>query len=127
MDDSSAPNIQNEYFNQVRREKTRVAVTLNSGRRLTGRIRSFDKFTVLLESSQGEQIIFKHAIAIVGPSTAAPGTRARGGFSNRMQVASKDTPSQPTPSSGPADDDSKPATAGASPGGGDAGETSSQA
>lgn len=126
MDDSSAPNIQNEYFNQVRREKTRVAVTLNSGRRLTGRIRSFDKFTVLLESSQGEQIIFKHAIAIVGPSTAPPGARARTGFSNRVQMASKRTPPRPTPSMDVAGDDSKPEVAGSSTDDENADETSSQ-
>ena len=97
MEDSPAPNIQNEYFNQVRREKTRVAVCLNNGRRLTGRIRSFDKFTVLLESAQGEQIIFKHAIATVGPSTAPPNARARGGFNNRMQMPAKQATSKSTP------------------------------
>ena len=126
MDDSSAPNIQNEYFNQVRREKTRVAVTLNSGRRLTGRIRSFDKFTVLLESSQGEQIIFKHAIAIVGPSTAPPGARARTGFSNRVQVSSKHTPPRPKPSRDAAGDESKPEAADSSAVDENTGETSSQ-
>ncbi len=54
MDEGTAPNIQNEYFNTARREKRRVAVFLNSGRRLTGRIRSFDKFTILLDTAQGE-------------------------------------------------------------------------
>ena len=86
MDEGSAPNIQNEFFNQVRREKRRVAVFLNSGKRLTGRIRSFDKFTILLETNQGEQIIFKHAIATVGPSVQAPAQRPREGFNNRMEL-----------------------------------------
>ena len=124
MDDSSAPNIQNEYFNQVRREKTRVAVTLNSGRRLTGRIRSFDKFTVLLESSQGEQIIFKHAIALVGPSMAPPPERTRGNFSNRMQVSSTRPPSTPPPSGAPGSGESETTTEATNDE--NAGETSSQ-
>ncbi len=86
MEEGSAPNIQNDFFNQARREKRRVAVFLNSGKRLTGRIRSFDKFTILLETSQGEQIIFKHAIATVGPSVPPPSQRPRDGFRNRMEM-----------------------------------------
>jgi len=65
MDREDSLNIQNDFFNQARKEKSRVLVFLNSGRKITGRIKSFDKFTVILESSQGEQMIFKHAIATV--------------------------------------------------------------
>ena len=86
-EDGSSPNIQNDFFNQARREKRRLAVLLNSGRRLTGRIRSFDKFTLILDTGQGEQIIFKHAIATVGPAPVpATGNKARPrpGFNNRI-------------------------------------------
>ena len=87
MEEGASPNIQNDYFNTARREKRRVAVLLNSGRRLTGRIRSFDKFTLLLETAQGEQMVFKHAIATVGPVAAAgKGARPRQGFGNRMPL-----------------------------------------
>ena len=65
MDREDSLNIQNDFFNQARKDKARVLVFLNSGRKLTGRIKSFDKFTVILESAQGEQMIFKHAIATV--------------------------------------------------------------
>lgn len=68
MDREDSLNIQNDFFNQARKEKSRVLVFLNSGRKITGRIKSFDKFTVILESSQGEQMIFKHAIATVSNS-----------------------------------------------------------
>jgi host factor-I protein len=33
--------------------------------KLTGRIRSFDKYSVVLESNNQEQLIFKHAISTV--------------------------------------------------------------
>ena len=65
MDRDDALNIQNEFFNQARKEKARVLIFLNSGRKLTGRIKSFDKFTIILENGQGEQMIFKHAIATI--------------------------------------------------------------
>ena len=50
-DGKQAPqNIQDAFLNTVRREKTAVVVYLLNGAKLTGRIRSFDKFSVLLES-----------------------------------------------------------------------------
>jgi host factor-I protein len=33
--------------------------------KLTGKIRSFDKYSVLLENNSQEQLIFKHAISTV--------------------------------------------------------------
>ena len=48
-----------------RKEKLAVTIYLLSGVKLTGRIRSFDKFSVVLESNSQEQLIFKHAISTV--------------------------------------------------------------
>lgn len=58
-------NIQNTFFNQARKDRAKVTVYLTSGIKLVGRIKSFDKFTVILESSNGEQMIFKHAVSTV--------------------------------------------------------------
>ena len=55
MEKDSSLNIQNDFFNQARKEKARVLIFLNSGKKLTGRIKSFDKFTLILEGQQGEQ------------------------------------------------------------------------
>jgi host factor-I protein len=63
-----ARNLQNDFFNTARKERVIVTVFLGNGKRLTGRIKSFDKFTLLLESHQGEQIVFKHAISTVSAS-----------------------------------------------------------
>lgn len=65
--------IQNEYFNRARKERILVTIFLANGKRLIGRIRAFDKFTVLLETHHGDQIIFKHAISTVGPARMAAG------------------------------------------------------
>lgn len=65
-DGKSAPqNIQDAFLNTVRREKVAVTIYLLSGAKLLGKIRSFDKFSVLLESSSQEQLIFKHAISTI--------------------------------------------------------------
>lgn len=58
-------NIQDAFLNTLRREKTTVTVYLLNGAKLMGKIKSFDKFSVLLESGPQEQLIFKHAISTI--------------------------------------------------------------
>jgi len=58
-------NIQDVFLNNARREKTLTTIYLLSGVKLTGRIKSFDKYSVILESNNQEQLIFKHAISTV--------------------------------------------------------------
>jgi len=58
-------NIQDGFLNSARKERTVVTLYLLSGVKLSGRIRSFDKYSVVLESSSQEQLIFKHAISTV--------------------------------------------------------------
>ena len=58
-------NIQDAFLNTVRRERDTVTIYLMNGAKLTGRIKSFDKFSVLLESGAQEQLIFKHAISTI--------------------------------------------------------------
>lgn len=66
-------NIQDAFLNTVRREKTPVIVYLVNGAKLTGRVRSFDKFSILLESGSHEQLIFKHAISTISQSKRSTG------------------------------------------------------
>lgn len=73
-DGKQAPqNIQDAFLNTVRREKATVVVYLLNGAKLTGRIRSFDKFSVLLESGSQEQLIFKHAISTISQTKRPTG------------------------------------------------------
>ena len=58
-------NIQDAYLNSVRREKLPVTVFLISGVKLIGKIKGFDKYSVILEANSQEQLIFKHAISTV--------------------------------------------------------------
>lgn len=73
-DGKPAPqNIQDAFLNTVRREKVTVVIYLVNGAKLSGRIRSFDKFSVLLESGSHDQLIFKHAISTVSQARRASG------------------------------------------------------
>src|ERR1700729_945690 len=62
MDAKPAQNIQDTFLNTVRKDKSPITIYLVSGVKLTGKIRSFDKYSVLLETTNQEQLIFKHAI-----------------------------------------------------------------
>src|SRR6201992_783006 len=65
MDAKPAQNIQDRFVNTVRKDKSPSTIYLVSGVKLTGKIRSFDKYSVLLENNNQEQLIFKHAISTV--------------------------------------------------------------
>ncbi len=65
MESKPAQNIQDTFLNTVRKDKSAVTIYLVSGVKLTGKIRSFDKYSVLLENNAQEQLIFKHAISTV--------------------------------------------------------------
>jgi host factor-I protein len=95
--DSNKPaqNIQDSFLNTARKERASITIYLLSGVKFTGRIRSFDKYSVVLEANGQEQLIFKHAISTVvmgrvashgphmahpekaaGPASAAPAAAA---------------------------------------------------
>ena len=65
MENKPAQNIQDTFLNTARKERTNITIYLLSGVKLTGRIRSFDKYSVVLETNNQEQLIFKHAISTV--------------------------------------------------------------
>src|SRR5262245_34257516 len=63
--EKQAQNIQEAFLNNARKDKTFLTIYLMSGVKLSGRIKSFDKYSVVLESNNQEQLIFKHAISTV--------------------------------------------------------------
>ena len=77
--EGEARNLQNDFFNAARKARSVVTVFLGNGKKLTGRIKSFDKFTLLLETHQGDLMVFKHAVSSVGTgSGAGPGRGGNG-------------------------------------------------
>ena len=60
-----AQNIQDSFLNNARKDKVVLTIYLMSGVKLSGRIKSFDKYSLVLETNNQEQLIFKHAISTV--------------------------------------------------------------
>ncbi len=67
-------NIQDVFLNSVRKDKVVVTIYLLSGVKLTGRVKSFDRYSVILETNNQDQLVFKHAISTVaaGKSYSLP-------------------------------------------------------
>ena len=53
------------YLHESRRNRNIVDVFLRGGTRLSGRIRAFDQYSILLERHDTEYLIYKSAIATV--------------------------------------------------------------
>ena len=93
MDTKPSPqNIQDAFLNTERREKDPVTIYLMNGAKLTGRIKSFDKFSVLLEAGVQEQLIFKHAISTISQARRHSSGELRGTPS--FDAAGDGTPGQ---------------------------------
>jgi host factor-I protein len=65
MDKQPAQNIQDAFLNSARRERINVVIHLLQGATVSGRIKSFDKFSVLLDVGGPDVLIFKHAISSI--------------------------------------------------------------
>ncbi len=78
MEKLTQQNIQEAFLNNARKDKTFLTIYLMSGVKLSGRIKSFDKYSVILEASNQEQLIFKHAISTVVISKASHGPGGHG-------------------------------------------------
>ena len=82
MESKPAQNIQDTFLNTVRKDKSPITIYLVSGVKLTGKIRSFDKYSVLLENNSQEQLIFKHAISTV--VSGRPGGHSEGRMDSKQ-------------------------------------------
>ncbi len=61
------PQVQDEYLNEVRTSKQPVEVVLLGGRAIRGTVVAFDTFTIRLRCKRDEILIFKSAVAVIGP------------------------------------------------------------
>lgn len=61
-------NLQEAFLNTLRKEKVFVTVFLMNGFQLRGLIKSYDNYTILLETEGKQQLIYKHAISTYAPA-----------------------------------------------------------
>jgi host factor-I protein len=69
MSSEKPQNLQDQFLNHIRKQKTPVTVFLINGVKLQGIVTWFDNFCVLLRRDQHSQLVYKHAISTVMPAT----------------------------------------------------------
>lgn len=91
----------------MRRERTLLDVYLVNGTRLRGRIRSFDQYSMVIETGQGDAFLYHHTVSSVGRAQGnqRPGPRKPGpGMGHRDEAsadhASRDPGQVQTPGQG---------------------------
>jgi host factor-I protein len=101
MENKPAQNIQDSFLNTARKDKTNITIYLLSGVKLSGRIRSFDKYSVVLETNNQEQLIFKHAISTVVMARQGEKPSHAPEPRSAASVAAPQTPSSASPAAAP--------------------------
>lgn len=69
MSSDKPQNVQDVFLNYIRKNKTPVTVFLVNGVKLQGIVTWFDNFSVLLRRDGHTQLVYKHAISTIMPST----------------------------------------------------------
>ncbi|MBT3765438.1 MAG: RNA chaperone Hfq [Rhodospirillaceae bacterium] len=69
MSSDKTQNVQDVFLNHIRKNKTSVTVFLVNGVKLQGIVTWFDNFSVLLRRDGHTQLVYKHAISTIMPST----------------------------------------------------------
>jgi host factor-I protein len=59
-------NIQDQFLNRIRRDRSHVILELTTGRKIEGIILGFDNFCLILRG-ENDQLIYKHAICSISP------------------------------------------------------------
>ena len=62
----STINLQDQFLNHLRKERTPVTIHILNGSKITGTIKGFDNFSILLKG-ENQHLIYKHSIAMIVP------------------------------------------------------------
>lgn len=62
-------NLQDQFLNTARKEGILITVFLVNGYQIKGYVKGFDSYTIVLDSDDKQQLIYKHAISTIIPNT----------------------------------------------------------
>ncbi|TCU61445.1 RNA-binding protein Hfq [Novosphingobium sp. PhB57] len=75
-------NLQDQFLNLLRKNKTPVTMFLVKGVKLQGIVTWFDNFSILLRRDGQSQLVYKHAISTIMPSTPVDARQFSSGADN---------------------------------------------
>jgi host factor-I protein len=62
-------NLQDAFLNKVRKENIDITIYLSNGYQLKGNVKGFDNYIIILENGEKQQMVYKHAILTMHPSS----------------------------------------------------------
>jgi host factor-I protein len=66
MSNSKSQSFQDNFLNQLMKDKIPVVIFLTNGVRLKGFVKAFDNFVILVKDVS-QQLIYKHAVSTIVP------------------------------------------------------------
>jgi host factor-I protein len=61
-------NLQDVFLNKARKDNIGITVFLVNGYQIKGIVKGFDNYTLILDSDDKQQLIYKHAISTIIPN-----------------------------------------------------------
>ncbi len=61
-------NLQDVFLNNARRDKIKITVTMTNSDTLRGTVQGFDNYTVVIDCSGTQHMVYKHAIVMLTPA-----------------------------------------------------------
>ncbi len=83
-------NLQDQFLNLLRKNKTPVTMFLVKGVKLQGIVTWFDNFSILLRRDGQSQLVYKHAISTIMPSTPVDASQFNSGEGSKKTRALQD-------------------------------------
>ena len=59
--------IQDRYLQGIKDQGVTVRIVMTNGKQLTGTVAGFDTFTILISAGGVEVMVYKSAVAVIGP------------------------------------------------------------
>ncbi len=63
----SKDSIQDRYLQGIKDQGVTVRIVMTNGKQLTGTVVGFDTFTILISAGGVEVMVYKSAVAVIGP------------------------------------------------------------
>lgn len=60
-------NLQDVFLNSARKNKVSVTIHLTNGFQISGNVKGFDNFTIILDIQGKQMMIYKHAVSTITP------------------------------------------------------------
>lgn len=61
-------SLQDTFLNAARRDRVPLTIFLTNGYQIRGQVRGFDNFTVVVDSDEKQQMIYKSSISTICPA-----------------------------------------------------------